>query len=58
MNEGGTTLRRPFRDVVFFYFVEGRKSYALYDWRITLQREINARFPSCSEVRFASYQAG
>ena len=30
MNEGGTTLRRPFRDVVFFYFVEGRKSYALY----------------------------
>ena len=40
MNEGGTTLRRPFRDVVFFFFVEGRKSYALYDWRITLQRDI------------------
>lgn len=40
MNEGGTTLRRPFR-IVAFYFVGRRKSYALYDWWIALQREVN-----------------
>ncbi len=56
MNEGGTTLRRPFWDVVFF--VRRRKNGALYDWWIALQWEVNDCFPSCSEVRFASYQAG
>ena len=25
MNEGGTTLRRPFRDVVFFILLKGEK---------------------------------